>query len=272
MKQLIAIETQQIGEGNIQTVNARDLHEFLGVVKDFSNWMKAQVKRARLVDGIDFVKVTQKGELSRTGQSIIEYHLTLEAGKNISMMSRTDKGDEVRAYFRECEKIALAPAIVLPANYSEALRALADKADQNEALTLQIETDRPKVALAEAITKTTRSIEFKEYAKVISNQGSFIIGRNNLFAWCRAEKILNRENLPYQSYLDNGWFEVRESILDNEYSNGPRVIFTTLITGTGQIGLYNRLSKSPSLKNYLNKDSRSNTLFQMEQKQRHLPV
>src|SRR5690606_28048169 len=39
-----------------------------------------------------------------------EYHLTIEAGKHIAMMSGTDKGFEVRDYFIECERLAMEPA------------------------------------------------------------------------------------------------------------------------------------------------------------------
>ena len=37
MNELIQVAERQIGDGAIQTVNARELHAFLGVGKDFSN-------------------------------------------------------------------------------------------------------------------------------------------------------------------------------------------------------------------------------------------
>jgi len=42
--------------------NARELHGFLEVGKDFSSWIKIQIERARLVENRDFVTLTQKGE------------------------------------------------------------------------------------------------------------------------------------------------------------------------------------------------------------------
>ena len=106
MKELIAIKDKQVGEDLIKTVNARDLHEFLGVRKDFSNWIKVQVQRARLTEEQDFVVFAQKGENPEGGRPTTEYHLTLEAGKHIAMMSGTEKGNDVRDYFIECERIA----------------------------------------------------------------------------------------------------------------------------------------------------------------------
>ncbi len=57
----------------IDAANARDLHSFLEVRKDFSDWIKYQIERARLVENRDFLKLAQKGELSTTGQTGIEY-------------------------------------------------------------------------------------------------------------------------------------------------------------------------------------------------------
>ena len=55
---------------------------------------------------VDFIKVTQKGELSATSQNRMEYFLTLDAGKLISMMTNTATTHEVRTYFIEVEKRA----------------------------------------------------------------------------------------------------------------------------------------------------------------------
>lgn len=111
MNDLITISAGAIGGQAVQTVNARDLHSSLGVGKDFSNWVKTQIKRADLVENKDFLKVAQKGELSATGQTSVEYHLTVEAAKNVAMLSGTAKGKEIRAYFIECERKALAPSL-----------------------------------------------------------------------------------------------------------------------------------------------------------------
>lgn len=102
MKELIVINTGDVGGQSVQTVNARDLHSFLGVAKDFSDWIKAQIKRARLVEGQDYVVFPLKGE---KGRPTLEYSLTIDAAKHISMMSGTDKGFEARQYFIECERI-----------------------------------------------------------------------------------------------------------------------------------------------------------------------
>lgn len=62
----------------VQAVDARDLHAELGGGKDFSTWMKDQIKRAMLVDGVDYEVFTEKG-----GRSTASYLLSLDAAKNI---------------------------------------------------------------------------------------------------------------------------------------------------------------------------------------------
>jgi phage anti-repressor protein len=110
-KQFIPVTSTIINNESIPTVNARELHVFLEVSKDFSSWMKVQSERARLIENQDFVVFTQKGENPQGGRSSIEYHLTIEAGKSIGMMSATDKGFQIRDYFIECERQAKQKAI-----------------------------------------------------------------------------------------------------------------------------------------------------------------
>lgn len=110
MNQLIEINNRKIAGKEIQTVNARELHTGLAVAKDFSDWIKAQIKRARLQQNIDYLVIPQKGENPSGGRPVLEYYLTVEAAKHISMLSGTDKGFEVRNYFIECERKVLAPS------------------------------------------------------------------------------------------------------------------------------------------------------------------
>lgn len=85
-------------------VNARELYYFLGVGKDFSSWIKKQIERCDLVEFQDFEVFTQKGENLQGGRPASEYALSLDAAKEISMMSQCEKGKQARRYFIECEK------------------------------------------------------------------------------------------------------------------------------------------------------------------------
>ena len=136
MNELIKIENQRVGDGPpVQTVNARDLHAFLEVKKDFSDWIKKQIERARLLEGRDYIIFPQKGENTGRGRSSLEYYLTIEAAKHIAMMSGCDKGFEVRNYFLECERIAKRPPVAIDLNNREFLRSALLAYTENRPLT-----------------------------------------------------------------------------------------------------------------------------------------
>ena len=140
MKELIKIENQKIGDGFVQTVNARDLHAFLEVKKDFSNWIKKQIERARLVEGRDFIVITSSTKRANQDswggdRRSIEYYLTIEAAKQIAMMSGCDKRFEVRNYFLECERIAKRPPVAIDLNNREFLRSALLAYTENRPLT-----------------------------------------------------------------------------------------------------------------------------------------
>ena len=128
----IAINSRQIGAELIATVNGRELHAELGIAKDFSDWIKAQIKRAMLVENADYVVLPQKGENLSGGRPALEYHLSIEAGKHIAMLSGTAKGREVREYFLECERRA--KAATLPAVRDPRTAALIDALVRQDAL------------------------------------------------------------------------------------------------------------------------------------------
>ena len=105
----IAVSPKRIGTESIQTINARELHAFLGVGKDFSNWIKDRIRKYGFTENQDFVSVEHLSSPNLASsksraQKTIEYHLTLDMAKEISMLENNDKGHEARRYFIECEK------------------------------------------------------------------------------------------------------------------------------------------------------------------------
>ena len=186
MNEIIAIQKSTIGTEVKQTVNARDLHEFLEVGKDFTTWVKVQIDRARLVENRDFVVFTQKGENLKGGRPTAEYHLTLDAGKHVSMMSNTDKGFEVRDYFLECEKIVQTTTLLTPAASPEIQIAqamlLAGRMIEEQKLQI-VQRDKliaitaPKAAIADRILVADGLFSFRQVAKML------LINENKFRKW-----------------------------------------------------------------------------------------
>ena len=71
----------------------------------------------------------------------------------------------------------------------------------------QIEEMRPKADFFDAVADSKTAISMNEVSKVLGIKG---YGRNNLFEFLRDNAILDRWNVPYQKYIDCGWFRVIE--------------------------------------------------------------
>ena len=94
----------------------------------------------------------------------------------------------------------------IPQTLSEALFLAASQAKQIEEQTKQLEEQKPKVEFFDQVTDSKDAIDMAQCAKVL-NMG---IGRNRLFEFLRSRNILDRHNIPYQSYIDSGYFRTIE--------------------------------------------------------------
>lgn len=100
---LIPVFSGSINHESIQLVDARILHKFLGVDRDFSTWIKGRISRYGFVEGQDYLLTfTKTGE--RKNVKVNHYHLTLDMAKELSMVERNEKGRQARRYFIDCEK------------------------------------------------------------------------------------------------------------------------------------------------------------------------
>lgn len=73
----------------------------------------------------------------------------------------------------------------------------------------KIEEQRPKVEFADTVSNTEELISMGDMAKLIQKEtGNKKIGRTRLFDFLRKQKVLMKNNVPYQRYIENGWFKV----------------------------------------------------------------
>lgn len=71
----------------------------------------------------------------------------------------------------------------------------------------EIEKLKPAAEFAYQICSSKDAIDIGNCAKVLNRN----IGRNNLFEFLRNRKILQQDNIPYQKYIDSGYFRVIET-------------------------------------------------------------
>lgn len=108
-----------------------------------------------------------------------------------------------------------------------------------EQLESKINSDRPKVVFAETFGSGKETVSVGTYAKLLYDRKGIDIGRNRLFVWLRDNGIVDGQNIPYQKYMNAGWFKV-VSIQKPEIG---RNIPTTRITAKGQQKLFELISK-----------------------------
>ena len=106
-------------------------------------------------------------------------------------------------------------------------------------LTEKIDTDKPKVLFAETFGSGKDTISVGQYAKLLCNKWGINIGRTRLFDWMREHNILDNGNIPYQKYMNAGWFKVVSVQKPQIKKNIP----TTRITAKGQQKLFDLIAK-----------------------------
>lgn len=112
-----------------------------------------------------------------------------------------------------------------------------------KALKEQNDKNRPKVIFADAVDAADGSILIGNLAKILRQNG-INIGQNRLFAWLRDYGYLmnckgERWNMPTQSSLERGLFEVKKSVINNP-DGSVKITHTTKVTGRGQIYFVNK--------------------------------
>ena len=116
--------------------------------------------------------------------------------------------------------------------------------EQEEKLALErkVEEDKPKVAFADHVADTSDLIDINTLAKLAKDE-NIRIGQKRLFKWLRDKKYLmsdeKHKNQPYQRYIDNGLFEVKEYTFETPYTT--KIGHTTYVTGKGQITIIEKL-------------------------------
>ena len=122
-------------------------------------------------------------------------------------------------------------------NEQEARKAAENKIEEQQ---LQLEEQKPKVEFADHVSDSENLITM-EYMAKLANDEHINVGRNKLFSWLREQKILKFDNVPYQNFIDKGYFKVRESTFrrNNKFFTQQ----TTFVTGKGQLYIIKKLKK-----------------------------
>lgn len=102
LQQIISINNND----SIFKVSARDLHKFLESKQDFSTWIKDRIYQYGFEEGNDYIVFQDLKGNQKGGRIPVEYILTIDTAKELSMVERTEKGKQARRYFIAVENEA----------------------------------------------------------------------------------------------------------------------------------------------------------------------
>jgi len=218
MNDLIKVEVS----GEKPTVLGRDLHTALEVSTPYTMWFPRMAEYG-FTEGEDYLTVNKnviRADGAVMPQTQIDHQLTIDMAKELCMLQRTDKGKECRQYFIEMERRWNDPASLMARALVAADRQIASLREVNAKLL-------PKAEFCDALTDCKDAVPIGTAAKVL-NCG---MGQNRLFAFLRESNILMANNLPYQKYIDEGWFRCIES--KYEVRGETRIYIKTVVFQKG---------------------------------------
>lgn len=223
------------------TISARDLHKALDVQSRFSRWFDSN--KELFVEGEDYNKCTSSTVVNNGAvRELEDYKITVLMAKHLAMMSRTEKGKQIRDYLIDLEKAWNTPEQVFARALKMADQTIAKLKDTNKSLVEKIEADRPKTIFADAVSASHTSILIGNLAKLICQNG-YQIGQKRLFQWMRDNGYLmvsgSSRNMPKQKYVEQGLFEIKESNVQNP-DGSVRITRTTKVSGKGQLYFVNK--------------------------------
>lgn len=213
-------------ESEQPTVSGRELHEALGIETPYHKWFPRMCEYG-FTEQKDFW--TNLSE-STGGRPSTDHTLTIPMAKELCMLQRNEKGKMFRQYFIKVEEAWNSPEMVMK-------RALEFADRKIKQLTEQINTDKPKVIFADAVSVSKSSILVGELAKLLKQNG-VETGQNRLFGWLRNKGYLIKRsgtdfNMPTQKAMEMELFEIKETVVT--HSDGhTSVSKTPKVTGKGQ--------------------------------------
>lgn len=216
MNELVTVENNEV------VVSSRQVAEHFGkqhkdVLESIRNILAAENSATRFF--------TESSYLNRGKQYVC--YLMNRDGFSILVMGFT--GKEALEWkikyinaFNEMEKqLANKNTLALPdfSNPAEAARAWANEYEAKQKALAENAIMKPKADFYDTVVSTESLLSMGDTAKLINKKG---VGRNNLYKILKARKILMADNIPYQQYIERGYFKV----VENYYMAGDNKVIT----------------------------------------------
>ena len=201
MNELIPLQPQTINGNAVETVNAKELHEFLEVRSKFADWIKNRISEYDFTVNQDFTTVSKN--LENGGRSI-EYYITLDMAKELSMVERNEKGKQARKYFIECEKKLTQPK---PMTQIELIAVIANQMAEQERKSLELDN---RLQVVEQKQQQLNQDNDHFTIKGFCSLHQLDLSNGKLSALSRkAKKLSDVKDYTYHEITDPRWGKVR---------------------------------------------------------------
>ena len=204
MNELIPLHSQTIDGNAVETVSARELHEFLGNGDMFANWIKRRVENYGFVENQDFVSFLVATKKPNGGRPSQEYYITLDMAKQLAMVENNEKGMQVRKYFIECEKKLTQPK---PMTQIELIAVIANQMAEQERKSLELDNRLQVVEQKQQqLNQDNDHFTIKGFCSLhqldLSNGKMSALSR-------KAKKLSDVKDYTYHEITDPRWGKVR---------------------------------------------------------------
>lgn len=245
-QQLIPIRENQIGQ---VIVSARDVHEFLKVQQDFSDWIKKQLEMISAKKDKEYSLL--KGETSDTGgRPTTEYILTIDTAKEICMIAgiapRTNEetkklSKQARQYFIQIEKAWNSPEMIMKRALEIANRRVEDLKLETAQQKQIINELQPKATYYDLILQNTSLMPITLIAKDYGMSGTKMNELlHKLGVQYKQGKGSKATWLLYSKYQDKGYTSSKtQNYVDS--SGNPQSKLHTYWTQKGRLFIYDLL-------------------------------
>jgi len=227
MNELIKIEYTN----DNPTVLGRELHEALEVETPYHIWFPRMCEYG-FSDGKDYLEVSNKNvQNPQGGRPRTDHQITLSMAKELCMLQRSEKGKQFRQYFISVEEAWNEPEAVMARALQMANRTVerlkrsnAELQVENSELAVQNAIMAPKADYFDELVERNLLTNFRETAKQLK------VGPKEFVKFLLEGKYVYRDKrkklLPYQQYLDNGLFEIKECFNDRTEWSGTQTLIT----------------------------------------------
>lgn len=240
MQELIKVQV----ENDRQLVSARELHKGLGLKKKFTDWVKQNFKGFE--EGQDYT-TSPKGHLVKSGNGTVraydDYLLTIDMAKELCMMSKTEKGKEVRKYFIQVEKNWNSPEMVMHRALEFSNARIKQLKLENKNLSIQLEESNKKADYLDVILGTPDALAISQIA---ADYGYSAVNFNKLLHKVGIQHKVNGQWILYRAYMGKNYVTTKPFIYKDHKGN-DRTSLSTYWTQAGRKLIYDVLKDNDIL-------------------------